>query len=284
MVSRWGLVAVLPCLVGFIIAPVEMREQLIDLLETEKSLVTSLRENASRLSPLESAFGQLTDKRKSLEEIEKKLKIAEEGNLREVVGTQSKLASEKMIRETIEALSTEYTTGFTLSSIQRDFEKIMETAGVCTEDETSKQTMEAIKETLLNNNAEIKAKELELNTLLKSCAAELTTFAETLKGTHLRMSGEVAIKLADLKARGLATDIPGLELLLRQKTAIAKEIAAVEQRSDERTQCQEQRGKLREELNAVREEMTVRRKTQLSGINKNLSVTIDQVPHIQPSR
>ncbi len=245
-----------------------------DLLETEKSLVTSLRENASRLSPLESAFGQLTDKRKSLEEIEKKLKIAEEGNLREVVGTQSKLASEKMIRETIEALSTEYTTGFTLSSIQRDFEKIMETAGVCTEDETSKQTMEAIKETLLNNNAEIKAKELELNTLLKSCAAELTTFAETLKGTHLRMSGEVAIKLADLKARGLATDIPGLELLLRQKTAIAKEIAAVEQRSDERTQCQEQRGKLREELNAVREEMTVRRKTQLSGINKNLSVTI----------
>ena len=83
-----------------------------DLVETEESLVTSLRENASRLNPLESAFGQLTVK-KSLDEIEKKLKVAEEGNLREVVGTQSKLASEKAVRESIEAIASEYTNGFT---------------------------------------------------------------------------------------------------------------------------------------------------------------------------
>jgi hypothetical protein len=37
-----------------------------DLLETEESIVTSLRENAGRLNPLESAFGQLTAKKKLL--------------------------------------------------------------------------------------------------------------------------------------------------------------------------------------------------------------------------
>ena len=92
-----------------------------DLIETEESLVTSLRENAGRLNPLESAFGQLTGKKKSLEEIEAKLKVAEEGNLREVVGTQSKLASEKAVREAIEAIATEYTNGWNLSRHSTQF-------------------------------------------------------------------------------------------------------------------------------------------------------------------
>jgi len=245
-----------------------------DLLESEESLVTSLRENAGRLSPLESAFGQLAAKKTSLKEIEKKLKVAEEGNLREVVGTQSKLASEKTVRESIEAIAIEYTTGWVLSSIQRDFDQILATAGTCTGDEASTKTIAAIKAALLKNNAAVKQKELELNTLLKSCAKELVTLAGELKVSHQRMSGEVATKLADLKARGLATNLPGLESLLRQKTLVATEIAKVEQRTDERKQCLEQRTELRAELKEVREKMTARRKDQLRGINANLDVTI----------
>jgi DNA repair ATPase RecN len=245
-----------------------------DLVETEESLVTSLRENAGRLKPLESAFQQLTAKKRSLEDIEKKLKVAEEGNLREVIGTQSKLASEKAVREAIETMSTEYTNGYTLSGIQRNFDQILATAGVCTDDAASKKTMEAMKAVLAANNASVKQKELELNALLKSCAKELTKLAGELKGSHQRMSGIVATKLADLKARGLATDIPGLELLLRQKTSVAREIAAVEQRSDELKQCREQRKKLRAELKEVRDKMTERRKAQLKGINANLALTI----------
>lgn len=245
-----------------------------DLLETEESLVTSLRENAGRLSPLESAFGQLKDKKKSLDEIEKKLKVAEEGNLREIVGTQSKLASEKTVRETIELIATEYTKGFSLSHIQRDFDQIVTTAGTCTGDDASNKSIEVIKATLYANNAAVKQKETELNNLLKSCAKDLDNQTGALKVSHQRMSGEVATKLAALKARGLATDIPGLELLLRQKTSVAKEIAGVEQRSDERKKCQQQRAELRTKLKEVREQMTDRRKAQLKGINANLSVTI----------
>jgi len=134
--------------------------------------------------------------------------------------------------------------------------------------------MDAIKAELLRNNAAVKQKELELNTLLKSSAKELAKLAGELKSSHQRMSGEVAMKLADLKARGLATDIPGLELVLRQKTSVATEIAAVEHRTDERKQCQEQRTKLRTELKEVREAMTTRRKAQLKNINAGLGSTI----------
>jgi hypothetical protein len=245
-----------------------------DLLEIEESLVTSLRENAGRLNPLENAFGQLKNKKKLLEEIEKKLKVAEEGKLREIVGTQSKLASEKTVRESIETIATDYTNGWSLASIQRDFDQILATVGTCTEDEASKRTIAGIKEALLKNNAAVKQKEQELNAMLKTCAKELTKHAAELKVSHQRMSGEVATKLADLKARGFATDIPGLEALLRQKTSVAKEIAGVEQRTDERKQCQLQRAMLRTELKEVREKMTARRKDQLKGINANLAETI----------
>jgi AAA domain len=116
-----------------------------DLLETEQAFVTSLRENAGRLLPLETTFAQLKSKKGSLEEIEKKLKIAEEGNLRDVVATQSKLASEKAVRESIEAIVTEYTNGHSLSSIQWGFDQILATVGTCTDDLTSISALAVIK-------------------------------------------------------------------------------------------------------------------------------------------
>lgn len=245
-----------------------------DLVETEESVVTSLRENASRLQPLEAAFGQLTAKKKSLDDVEKKLKLAEEGNLREIVAIQSKLASERTVREAVEAIAAEYTTRWTLSGIQRGFDQILSTAGACTEDEDSKKVMCAIKDTLARSNEFVKQKEIELNTSLKACASELLRLASGLKSSHQRMSAEVATKLADLKARGLAIDMPGLELLLRQKTTIAKEIALVEQRADELKSCREERTKLRSRLKQVRESMTGRRKGQLKAVNANLGATI----------
>jgi hypothetical protein len=245
-----------------------------DLIETEDALVTSLRENASRLQPLEVAFKQLKGKRASLVEIETKLKIAEEGNLRDVVGTQSKLASEKSVRESIEDISAKYRSGWTLSSILRNYDQIMETAGVCTGDESSVATFAAIKQALESSNVAVNKKEAELNDLLKCTAEILTRLSADLKASHQRISSEVATKLADLKASGIATDIPGLDKLLRDKTAVAREISSVEQRTDERRLCREQRVELRSELQAVRASMTERRKAQLEAINQNLGSMI----------
>ncbi len=105
-----------------------------DLMETEESLTTALSENAGRLNPLESAFGQLPQKKKTLEEIEKKLKVAEDGNLRDVVGKQSKLASEKAVREAAEKIASDFRQGFNLNGVLRSFDQILKTAGTCTDD------------------------------------------------------------------------------------------------------------------------------------------------------
>ncbi len=114
----------------------------------------------------------------------------------------------------------------------------------------------------------------EINSILKECAKELTKLCVELKANHSRMDREMAVKVADLKAKGLAGNIAELEQLLRQKGAVGKEIALVEQRSSELDQCRAQREKLLAELTEVRTKMTERRKAQLRGINQNLALTL----------
>ena len=117
---------------------------LSDLIESEETFVGRLRENAGRLQPIENSFGRLDGKKKLLADIQTKLKVAEEGNLREIVSKQSKLASEKVVRDSLEETATSYTQGWNLSSIQRDFDQLLITAGTCTDDPASKKAMEEI--------------------------------------------------------------------------------------------------------------------------------------------
>ncbi len=243
---------------------------LVDLIELESSLVADLQENASQLIPLEVQFSQLADKKKALKDVEKKLKVAEEGNLRDVVSTQSKLASEKAVRESVAEIVGEFKRGWTLSNIHRNFDGLIATAGECTADPVSTKAMSEVKRLLEANNDAATVKEKELNLLLKACATELDKQVQVLNETHQRLSGEVAAKLADLKAKGVATSTAGLQELLRDKMSIVKEIAAIERRGEERRQALEKRRELRQKLHEVRVEMTTRRKGQLKAINANL--------------
>jgi len=245
-----------------------------DLIESETSIATALRENASRLVQLETAFAALGDQRKSLGEIETKLKIAEVGNLREVVSTQSKLTSEKAVREAVERIAHEYTKGWTLSSILRDFSQILVTSGALTNDEGSLKAIGAIRSALLESNDNVQRIEGELCRSLGATAAVLRKLAGELKASHQRMSAEAAINLANLKAKGVATDIAGLERLLRDKTSVVRNITAVEQRKEELQQCRQHREILLIKLADVRAAMIGQRKGQLAGINGCLSSVI----------
>lgn len=245
-----------------------------DLVESEELLVSRLRENAGRLAPLEDSFAQLVGKKKTLAEIGTKLKVAEEGNLREIVGTQSKLASEKSIRDSIDATVESYTKGFNLSGVYRDFNQMLKTAGACTDEADSKAALEAVRGVFESNNAAIKQLEADLNATAKACAVTLAKLSGDLKASHLRISAGITAKLTDLRAKGQAADLTALETLLRQKTSLSTEISAVEQRTVERDECREERVRLRAELADVRQQMTDRRKAQLAAINKNLGTTI----------
>ena len=247
---------------------------LSDLLENEQTLVSRLRENAGRLQPIENSFEYLDGKKKTLGDIQTKLKVAEEGNLREIVGKQSKLASEKAIRDSIEETANAYTNGWNFSSIQRDFAQLLATAGECTDDSASQKALADIRATFDATNAVIKQLETQLNSTVKATAVTLRKLAADLKASHQRMNGEIANTIADLRARGQASDLAGLNTLLHQKSTLATEIAAIEQKAQERNQCRDERNTLRADLAAVRDQMTERRKAQLKGINANLSTTI----------
>lgn len=245
-----------------------------DLTEREASLVTQLRENAARLTPLEVSAEQLIEKRKLLGEIKKKLKLAEEGNLREVVSRQSQLASEKAVREAVDQIAVEYSRGVSLAKVRKQFDQILDTAGEGTEDEDSVRALAGLRLVLDTSNAAVEKLEAGLNEALKTSAGELRGHTAELKKSHQRMSAEVAKKLADLKARGLATDIPGLERSLREKTSVAKDIAKIEQDADQLKEAREERATLRKTLSQVRAEMTDRRKAQLARINASLGQII----------
>ena len=152
---------------------------LTDLVESEETLVSKLRENAGRLLPIENSFGYLDNKKKTLGEIETKLKVAEEGNLKEVVSKQSKLASEKAIRDSIEETATEYSNGWNFSSIQRDFDQLRTTAGVCTDDPGSKKAMGEIRGSFTATNQIIKGLETQLNTAVRLCRRSTETCQRT---------------------------------------------------------------------------------------------------------
>lgn len=245
-----------------------------DLIDAEASLVHQLRENAARLTPLETSFGQLSGKRDTLESIEKKLKIAEEGKLREIAGTQSRIAAEKTIRGVIEDVAEAYNNGLDLSVLERDFDEFQRTAGEVTADEKSIALLKSIRETLEVTNRALKAKASEINQLLKKQGEKLVGYCSALKSNHSRLDSENADKIAALKAKGLAGSISELQQLLRQKEAVGGDIATIKQRNPERTQCRSERERLLATLRKTRSDMTARRKAQLASINQNLKQTI----------
>ncbi len=245
-----------------------------DLNETEASLVAQLRENASRLVPLENNFLQLADKRKFLAEVEQKLKLAEEGKLKEVVAVQSKIVSEKTVRGAVEQISQAYAGGLNLSVLEKCLDQILTTAGTVTADPQSVTLLQSVRNVIDATNAELKAKTDEINAFLRLRSKELTALCAQLKTNHIRMDTEMAAKVADLKARGLAGNVTELEQLIRQKGNTGREITSVEQRSTELAGYKDQRAKLLKSLAEVRQQMTTRRKDQLRSINQNLSLTI----------
>lgn len=247
---------------------------LADLVETEVSLVSELRENAAQLNPLETLFSQLVAKRESLGAIEKKLKIAEEGNLRDIVKIQSSIASEKAIRDTVERVAQEYRSGITLAGTERAFASLVKTAGEVSDDATSKALLASMRSTFEASNAMLRAKAAEVNIELKKTADSLAKQVRELKANHSRMEAELSVKIAELKSKGLAGNLAELEVLLRQKSTLGRDIASIEQRRPELSACRDKRKILRADLAKVRTEMTARRKGQLKSINQNLSVTL----------
>jgi hypothetical protein len=245
-----------------------------DLLEEEAGLISQLRENGASLLALESSFGQLKQKKLSHGEIEKKLQIAEEGKLKEIVGQQSKISSERTVKEAIEAVVDDYDEGIDLSEFERELDVFIESAGEVTTDPASVAAFTEVRKSFDKAKLLLVQKGKEVNEGLKEIARDLEVQCKSLKENHVRMGGILAPKIADLKAKGLAGNISEIEKLIREKSVLAGQIAAVEKRRPELLATRRVRNELRDKLARVRAEMTKRRKGQLAYINKMLGSTL----------
>ena len=223
---------------------------------------------------MEASNAQLAGKRETLAGTETKLKIAEDGRLKEIVAIQSRIASEKTIQVAVEQVIQTYKTGISLSIFEHDFDHFLKSAGEVTADEVSKVTLQAIRSTIDATNVTLKDFATQINTALKAKAFEAERFCTELKANHSRMSKEIATKITDLKAKGLAGGIAELDQLLKQKGDLGREITGIEQHATALKTCQDQRKTLRIQLATVRTEMTARRKVQLKHINENLDLTL----------
>ncbi|MBA4190008.1 MAG: hypothetical protein C0467_18645 [Planctomycetaceae bacterium] len=245
-----------------------------DLNDQEDTLVNRLRENAAQLIPVEADFAQLPGKMQSLAEIDKKLKVAEEGNLKEIVGIQTRLAAEKALLATLEKTVQEYRQGFSLSVLERNFDSMCQTAGALTGEPDSQSALADVKARIAESNAFVLEKQAELNARTKTAAEQIAASLVKLKTVHGKIDGDIAGKLADLRTKGLAGNLGEIQTLLRSKQTISQGIATIEQRRTHLNTLRQARQKLLDELTGIRNEMTKRRKEQLTLINSNLTKTI----------
>jgi energy-coupling factor transporter ATP-binding protein EcfA2 len=264
----------------------DRQTNLNDLTESEATLLGSLRINAAKLTPLEKSHAELGEKKRQLADIQKRLDLAEQGKLKEVIAAQSKIGAEKIVKEAVDRIAAEYKAGLTFENLRKDFDKISATAGAFTEDDQSKNIISEIKSTLQTGNRLITEKESEINATLRSASVELSRLAAELKTSYQRLELDVSSKVAALKDKGIVSDMTSWNALLKQRQAVATQITQLELQMPELDKCRAERKEILEKVRTARDEMAVRRKRQLAAINSNLKTTINDYVifvHYDPS-
>ena len=245
-----------------------------DLMDRERELVTALAENSAQLIPVEGRFSQLSAAQKDAKDLDQKLKIAEEGKLREIAALQSQLTAEKNLRGEIEAVRRFYVGGLSLSNFLRDYADIAAAVGPITNDKQSKIHLEAIRLEIEATNAYLNKKEAEINTELKTAAKRLEVKLETLRQNQGVLDGQLAEKITELQKKGLTGSVNDLNSLVARRSALTKTIASINAQRPMLEQLRADRKRDLQELKRIREEIITRRKTQLQSINKHLARTV----------
>jgi hypothetical protein len=245
-----------------------------DLKEEEEQGVATLSQNSAQLISLETLASQLKEKNAALVAINTKLLLAEEGRLKEIAGTKTRLGNEKNMATTIAEIQATYQAGISLSGFLRDYSSLASDAGALTDHATSKQLLGKIKTTIDAANVFLEKKQSELNVGLRQKATELATALVELKKLHGQLDQDLAGKVSELQKKGLSGNIAELQTLIKQKSKLSEEISRINAQKPQLIQVRKDRKNLLSALSTCRDEITTRRKAQLESINRNLAATL----------
>jgi hypothetical protein len=247
---------------------------LTDLRATESELLNLLSENSSQLIPLEAAAAQLPAKSKALKESDTKLDIAKTGKVKALAEFQIVVSAEKNLRASLGDVKKMYELGLSLSKFRRDYDAMARTAGSLTTDVKSVQAFAEARAAIDSTNSYLTAEEERLNSELKNSAARLDVAVNTIAGVHAGFDALVSTRINDLQKKGLSGSVQELHNFIRQRSAVANEIARIQAQAPQLQQLRDERRGMLKRLGEVRNEITARRRAQVKGINSNLAETI----------
>jgi hypothetical protein len=246
-----------------------------DLKERESAQLSELSENSSQLIPLEASAAQLGTKLIASQEIEKKLKIAEAGRLKEIVTLQSKLASEKALCSALIDIQQFYSRGVSFSNLLRSYDNLAIEAGELTGHPDSTPFLQKAQQTIYTANASLQASQKAVTEDLKRFSKQLGEAITGLQAQHHKMEYEINSKVTEFQKKGLSGDIRGLNLLIKQKEELSAEILRIRGQQALLQELRDNRSGLLGSLQQTRLEMATRRKEQLFTINQNLRKTTE---------
>jgi len=248
---------------------------LADLAEREREILEELDQNNAQLIPLEAAAAQLPARTRALAEVDKKLKVAETGRLKDIAAFQTRLAAEKTLCDLVTEIQKTYTSGLSLAKFRRDFTVLVASAGTLTGDAQSEPFLQQVKSALTAAATLLDTQEQFVNERLTTHAAALHAAVEGLRKRHRELDQQINASITDFQKKGLSGDLKGLNELIKQRALLQFEISKIEGQKTELDQLRSNRQELLARLTAVRSELMDRRKSQLALINKNLRRTIE---------
>ena len=246
-----------------------------DLRSREAELIEELNQNGAQLIPLEAAAAQLPAKEKELAEIDKKVRLAEAGKLKDLVTFQAGVAAEKSLLAALRELHKLYSAGVSLSRWRQEFASLAGAVGATTGDPASSAVFGDAKAIVDDVTEYTLAEEKRLSAGLADRGARLLVAIRKLEVRHRDFDRDVTARIAEFQKQGLTGDLSGFNTLLRRRSTLSGEAARIKGQAAEVNDGRVRRKSLLEELNDIREQIGERRRGQVATVNRQLRQTID---------
>lgn len=238
-------------------------------------LLRDLDENSSALRPLEQQAAARTGKASELDECNRKLQLAEDGHLKDIVAEQAAIGAEKALARSLDEMRVFYQRGITLEGFLRDYNAAAAGVGQLTGDARAAERLLAAKATIEATNAYLNEQQGAIAKRLRDSAKAIEGELKGLSAVHQELEQGVTEKAGELKKAGLTASLAELNNLIKRRGRLANEIAAIDQKAGELKRLRSERAKLAVQLDEVRTEIMRRRRDQVREINKHLARVID---------
>jgi histidinol phosphatase-like PHP family hydrolase len=144
-----------------------------DLFMRERELLSGLEQNGAQLRPLEAQAALRPTRKTELDEVGKKLLIAEEGKLKELVAAQMKVSAEKQLAKSYGGVATFYAGGISFHHFLRDAKQLDETSGTRTSDPAVEAHLAAVRKAIERANAYLGVEQASITAKLKAYSVEI---------------------------------------------------------------------------------------------------------------